>query len=137
MRDNFERASSSYVLLSVDQDQFDKFLDYLLSNDIGHKQLKGAYRMRESNEFVFEDSVIINQKNLDILVDAGWLNNQESVLVLTDKDWNNTYAAKLLMLNDKSTMDLGRLMQVSEQTAMSNADGYTYHPEQNKFYVCK
>lgn len=132
---HFDNASNGYVILSVNQNKFEQFIDYLNDLDIGYQELVGGYKHRDTGEFVTEQSVIINVSNLFKVARDGWLDDQESILVLTDKDYRNNYKATLVFTNG-STEDLGRLVQVSKHEAANNEDGFTYREDMG-YFICK
>lgn len=97
------------------------FAQYLVTNEIGHKEVLGCYKGVQERAFV------LNMDNLGVVFEAGFLTDEESILVLgayNARDWRK---ATLYGISSTWERDIGWFRSVPEAEAKAQ-DAWTYDP---------
>lgn len=129
-------SAETYTVFASDQTN-SLTIQLLEAHNIGYQPLRGAYVMEATGEQVIEDSYIVNNRDLQEITDLGLIDNQESILFLSAGDFHNRgmRSAALIFLDGTTpAIDLGLLMPVSEEVAMTH-DNWSLHINSNQYFV--
>lgn len=133
-------APQKHIIFSIDGENnyetCEAFEAYLTKLNIGFKLIKGSYKGQTENSW------IVNSKDFDAILDAGYLDNQESILVLGGHDARDRRQAHLEYLKDTpeastgDTINLGWLGSVEQAEALA-CEAYSYRPDLGQYFIAK
>lgn len=130
---NYKKVIMSAERSNLDEHENDNRTRFLLGwlhcKGYSFKKVVGSYE--GSQEISFLIDVDANTNDVGLLINMGERLEQDSVLLIDDQN-----QATLVFCKDKSELNLGTMIEVSEQVA-KNQSNFTWDKELNKYYVTR
>jgi len=122
-------SSETYFIYCVGQSihRIAAFKAAMAHAKVPAKPLVGRYKGHDEHSFISRMS--------DFEAIAPWLNAEESILHIHGYDARDRPRATLRFLAEGREIDLGKMIPVSRDEALSQ-DSYTYDPTYGAYFVC-